>query len=460
MGDEPPIFIALERISLLCRSSSFDPTIEGYAELLRNVHETLRSVENFLQRCSESPDGASTIAEPHVPVALTINGTTTAQSPNCSPDYQAPSSSGQDLPPLALNTEFDHWPVGPNGAYASTITPTSAFFDYARYATDQPMQRGGMDRQQEGEQDECGQQQEDQQPDQVTREEGNVAEALAGGEDVAQQDHGVETRRECDIQNARTESPVRVSRNNKEPPKSHDADAGVRSPCTVDKQTRKGHVFKLSQKEQNRTKSQRISRKRKRKRQQRERSQHSSAMDSKTWLDLDPIIGKVACPDQILQQLMERAGDYASDTSRMRYLTDLFFHFGGPHAFRQIRDAFSALCGPRRLDGATTGGRVRALAQFDHAHPFEQRAIQVGLCLDRASQIQIAHDRGDSYPDRAALRQMMGCAYPKLGVGSEEYEERKGQLQSALSDGHNWLVAQQRCPSALWMFPRNMSEKM
>lgn len=183
-------------------------------------------------------------------------------------------------------------------------------------------------------------------------------------------------------------------------------------------------------------------------------------MDSNTWLDLDPIIGKVACPDQILQQLMNRAGDCASDTSRMRYLTVLFFHFGGPHAFRQIRDAFSALCGTRGMDGATTGGRIRALAQFDHAHPFEQRAIQLGLCLDRAHQMQIALDQGDSYPDRAALRKMMVCAYPALEIESEEYEEKKGQLQSALSDGHNWLVAQQRCPSALWMFPRNVSEKM
>lgn len=94
-------------------------------------------------------------------------------------------------------------------------------------------------------------------------------------------------------------------------------------------------------------------------------------MHSKTWLDLDLIIGKVASPDQILEQLMERAGDCASDTSRMRYLSFLLFHFGGPHVFRQIREAFSALCGPRGMDGVTTSGRIWALAQYDHAYPFE-----------------------------------------------------------------------------------------
>ena len=92
-------------------------------------------------------------------------------------------------------------------------------------------------------------------------------------------------------------------------------------------------------------------------------------IDSPKWPDLDPILGKVKPPQEIHQRLVDLSGKYAADTSKIRYLTRLFFHFGGPSAFQQIEQAFSAICRTEVMDFSTTGGRIRALDRINLAHP-------------------------------------------------------------------------------------------
>ena len=94
-------------------------------------------------------------------------------------------------------------------------------------------------------------------------------------------------------------------------------------------------------------------------------------MDAKKWPDLDPIIGKVTSPEDIHQCLVNLSGTYASQTPKIRYPTRLFFHFGGPYAFQQVRDAFSAIYRTKKTDFLKTGGRIRALDRINLAHPIE-----------------------------------------------------------------------------------------
>jgi len=60
----------------------------------------------------------------------------------------------------------------------------------------------------------------------------------------------------------------------------------------------------------------------------------------------------------------------------------------------------------------------------------------------------------------ALMREMMACAYPTLKVKSQEYAHTKKRLQRTLDDGRNWYIAYRRCPSTLWMFPPNLSERV
>ncbi|OAP56047.1 hypothetical protein AYL99_10199 [Fonsecaea erecta] len=98
-------------------------------------------------------------------------------------------------------------------------------------------------------------------------------------------------------------------------------------------------------------------------------------------------------PDDVRQKLTAEAREFALQTDRMRYLTSLYIYFGGPHAFQQIRDAFSALCRAEKSDCTTIGGRVRALAAMENAHHFGRRAVHLGLDLDRERETRIARER-------------------------------------------------------------------
>ena len=84
-------------------------------------------------------------------------------------------------------------------------------------------------------------------------------------------------------------------------------------------------------------------------------NERSSASDDNSrtdsiWTEVNTITGKVVGPDEIRQFLTNLAGKYAADTPRIEYLTRLFFRPGGPDAFRQIRNAFAAICRTREVD--------------------------------------------------------------------------------------------------------------
>lgn len=153
------------------------------------------------------------------------------------------------------------------------------------------------------------------------------------------------------------------------------------------------------------------------------------------WTSLDRIVEEVTCPDEIYEALMTRAGKYASQTSRLRYLTRLFFHFAGPHAFEQVRDLFSAIYCTKEVDLITLGGRVRALERLVLARPVEKRALLVCLCSERSRLQTCAENEGEGYPDRAALNEMVNSAYPDLKSSSKEYASKKRGLQKTLDIG-------------------------
>jgi hypothetical protein len=53
----------------------------------------------------------------------------------------------------------------------------------------------------------------------------------------------------------------------------------------------------------------------------------------------------------------------------------------------------------------------------------------------------------------------MSCAYPSLETQGVEYELYRLRLQKKLNEGSDLFKTQKRCPSFIWMFPRNISEK-
>ena len=178
------------------------------------------------------------------------------------------------------------------------------------------------------------------------------------------------------------------------------------------------------------------------------------------WASLDRIVGKVASPDEVYQALMGRAGKYASKTSKLQYLTRLFFNFAGPDAFEQIRCTFSALHCAAEFDLITLGGRVRALNRLVQAGPVEKRALVVSLCNERTRLQKCARNEGEGRPDVAALNEMVASAYPSLEPTSEAYAAKKKELQKNLDHGQHWVTAHERSPSALFSVPSNVSETM
>ncbi len=154
---------------------------------------------------------------------------------------------------------------------------------------------------------------------------------------------------------------------------------------------------------------------------------HSALEHSTDWPGLDPIAGKVVSPGEIYQHLVDHAGKYASEMPRIQYLTRLFFHFGGPLAFQQLIDAFSAMCHTKEIDIATVGGRIRALGRISLANPLEQRALLVEPNSERTRQQQHAVVQGHLQPERTALGEMMACCYESLHAG---VSRDKGSLAS------------------------------
>ena len=192
------------------------------------------------------------------------------------------------------------------------------------------------------------------------------------------------------------------------------------------------------------------------------------------WPGLGEIVDKVANPTEIYECLRCRAPDGTSP-ARLMFLTYLFFHYGGPHAFAETGAALSALYQTEDNDITSVGGTVRALVSRKLTNTIERRAFLVRLCKDRFERQEMwerqkqphqcrPHQpsnrrKATNQADIRALKGMIACAYPSLKPESAEYCIYKTTLQKTMNEGTNWFKAQQRRPSITWMFPRNMSEK-
>lgn len=147
MEDTFSIFSSFERVFLLFRSCPSDSSVAGYSEVLGNVRSTLQSVENFLEQCSktDSPDHDSAIGTCDTP--LKDNIAESADIPASAPLITIPNTvlddltvNTPDLPVLRPDPSFDVPSTGADSVPTSTLTPTSAFFDYVRYAAGEPTQ--------------------------------------------------------------------------------------------------------------------------------------------------------------------------------------------------------------------------------------------------------------------------------------------------------------------------------
>lgn len=489
MDDESPILLTWERIASLLYSCPYDP------EVLENVQDTLRWIENFLHRCSDthSTGRGSAAGDPLAPDVSVASDRIPTEEPQPSADFQITVSSQDDLPVLLPNAEFDNLAIESNLTSASTVTTTGQFFDYALYVADRPavveVTQQREDSQEGG----------DQGRDKHDR--GNTVCEGANRRDVPQEEEAV-AQETYDFENQEVNdnhdtaadeiaqalvnetcstdgshghadmnivSDPQMASDDRVPAEQVPHSRSIQIPGNLTRRTRGTH-HSLSrtagrQKQPNQEPPPIPNEirgplgKRKRKQERREKSQRNPASDSITWPHAAPIDGKTACLDDVLLQLTAQAGEFARETDRMRYLADLYIYFGGPQAFQQIRDAFSALCCAEKMDCTTVGGRVRALDTVDNAHHFIRRAVHLGLYIDRQRETQIAEDCGESHPDRTALGNMTSCAYPEVVVGSAEYGEKKARVQRGANNGQNWFVAHQRCSSALWLIPKNVSEK-
>ena len=487
--DESPILLTWERISSLLHSCPFDP------EVLENVQDTLQRVENFLHQCSgtHSTRRGSAAGDPLAPHASVASDRIPTKEPQRSSDFQIAVSSQYDLPVLLPNTEFDNLHIESNLTSASTVTTIGEFFDYTVYAADRPA-LVDVTQQQEESQEEGDQGRDKHDRANIVCERANRRNVLQEEEVTAQETHDVENQEVNDIHNTAADEIAQALVNetcSNDGSQSHTemntvADAllvsvdrvpAEHAPHTRSKQI-SGHLTRRTrgtshslprtagrQKQPNQRpppvpdQTQATSGKGKRKRVRREKSQHNPTSGSITWPHVAPLDGKTACLDDVLQHLTAQAGEFAPETDRMRYLADLYIYSGGPHAFQQIRDAFSALCCTEKMDCTTVGGRVRALDRIDNAHHFVRRAVHLGLYIDRLRETQIAHDHGEPHPDRTALGNMTSCAYPNVVSGSAEYKTKKARIQRGANNGQNWFVAHQRYSSALWLIPKNVSEK-
>ncbi|KAK5213074.1 hypothetical protein LTR41_002022 [Exophiala xenobiotica] len=488
MDDESPILLTSKRISSLLRSYVFDP------EVLEAVQDTLRRVENLLHRCSgtHSPGRGLTANDPVAPDVSVASVGIPTEEPQRSADFQTAASSRHDLPTLLPDTDFDTLPVEINPTSASTVTTIGLFFDYDLYASDQPA-LVEVAQQQEDTQREGDQGRDKHNRINIVRENANEKDVFQVEEATIQGTHAFENQEmneihatvadeiaqalvneRCSGDGSRIHAEInivdpvlacddRITAEHVPQARSNQilGDLPQRTSGTQSSLSRTAGRQERSAQDPPSTPDQlqrsSVGKQPKRKRQ--DKLQGNPANRPIMWPHVAPIDGKAACLDEVLQRFTIQAGKFASQTKRMQYLADLYIYFGGPHAFQQIRDAFSALCGAEKMDCTTVGGRVRALANIDHAHHLVRRAVHLGLYLDRKHETTIAEHRGEPHPDRTALHQITCHAYPHMVPGCAEFKGKKANVQKGAQKGQNWFVAYERCSSALWLIPKNVSDK-
>ena len=90
----------------------------------------------------------------------------------------------------------------------------------------------------------------------------------------------------------------------------------------------------------------------------------------------------MANPTEIYEYLRYRTPNDTSST-RLIFLTYLFFHYGGPYTFVETRAALSVLYQPENNDITTVDGTIRALVSRKLINIIERRAFLVRLYKDR-----------------------------------------------------------------------------
>ena len=156
MADTWSIFSSFERVFLLFRSCPSDSSVAGYSEVLGNVRSTLQCIENNLEQCSISVPPNH---DPAIGTYETLFQDKIAESADTSTFAPLTTLSNvvlddltvniPDLPVLEPDPSFDVPGAGADSFPTSTLTPTSAFFDYVRYAADGPIQVEEVCKQQE-----------------------------------------------------------------------------------------------------------------------------------------------------------------------------------------------------------------------------------------------------------------------------------------------------------------------
>lgn len=457
----------VSRLLYLLQACVLNRDVEGCSETLADAYDmlqlTIRNIEDFLQRCPNSlqRDHDSAIGTPGNDIIITDNHA--LDTPPTKFPYDI-TTNNQELPSLAPNPVFDNLDATPcpNPVYFS---PTARFFDFCKfydnaagqldnpmhpvnqaqdadaYATPDPDQDGILDATASCAEDAHADESYEGPRDGTLSGAGRASYHMgtaANGTYITSSPHATGDIGIADVTSRREdhlgppgesaapgashgdvggEADAEVRQNQKPPPRLHRHQSSATSP-------------------------------RKRRRKQ----------DSLEWPCLDRIVGKVARPDEIYQTLMEKASDHSSPARRAQYLTRLFFHFAGPHAFKQMRDTFSAIVYTPQIDLTTLGGRVRALSRLVEAGPIENRALLVSLCGERQRLQECAKNERESHPDRAALNEMVHSAYPHLKTSSKEYLSKKARLQKSLDEGAHWLAAHRRSPSALFSIPSLLSD--
>ncbi|KAK5188607.1 hypothetical protein LTR96_011785 [Exophiala xenobiotica] len=143
----------------------------------------------------------------------------------------------------------------------------------------------------------------------------------------------------------------------------------------------------------------------------------------------------------------------------MQYLTRLFFHFGGPEAFRQLRDGFAAIYRTKTTEDSTLGGCVRALDRTNYAEPLEQRAATASAYGNRAQLQKDLRLRGVPEHRKVAMNKILAVSYPGLDHEVAEYANMKEELPQRAEAGRAWFNAYERYPSTLFRFPPHMLEQ-
>ena len=133
------ILKTLSKIFNSLRACDHHKDIQGWSNLLEDVHDTLRvtlrDVEEFRQYCSEPlpRDHDSAIGTPEDGALLVADDGGLDATLTVSPNNVA--GSCQDLPALAPNLVFDH-PGAESNLVAMNLSPTSQFFDFPGFYRD------------------------------------------------------------------------------------------------------------------------------------------------------------------------------------------------------------------------------------------------------------------------------------------------------------------------------------